>query len=174
MSRRRRGPTPARAWEPLTRRALDTDAWLAIAAIAPLVDGAAPDEVWASGLYTCLVRYARTGEEVKGRDELLWLSIHRNDRKAVRDWRHFQAIKNDVAGPERTAIEMYPPESDVVDTSNEYHLFVLPAGVELPFGFVKGGLLMTPEEVDASGTRAKQRAWQPGLTTGPESLWARR
>jgi hypothetical protein len=59
-------------------------------------------------------------------DTSMHLTFKRNDRAAVRDWRHFQAIKNEVAGPEREAIELYPPESMLVDAANEYHLWVLP------------------------------------------------
>lgn len=171
MSRKRRGPTVARQWDPLTQR-------------TGLEGGSAffekygqepPDEVWGSDLFTCVVRYTRVNGEVLGRDELLWLSIHRRDRKPIRDWRHMQAIKNEVAGPERIAVEVYPAESNLVDTSNEYHLWVLPVGTELPFGFAAGGLTMTPEEVtvandddrDVGAGNAQQRAWQEGLSTGP-------
>jgi hypothetical protein len=159
-------------WEPLTQRAgLEGGAGLAEKyGLAP------PDEIWGSGLYTCIVRYGEASGVKSDRSGLLWLSIHRRDRKPLRDWRHFQAIKNEVAGSDRVALEIYPSEANLVDTSNEYHLWVLPVGMEdLGFGFVKGGLVMTPEEVaaaneadaDAGGCEAVQREWQPGLSTGP-------
>jgi hypothetical protein len=56
-------------------------------------------------------------------DGAIHLSIRDNKRRAVRDWRHFQRIKNELAGYEREAIEIFPPESQLVDTANQYHLF---------------------------------------------------
>lgn len=67
----------------------------------------------------------------------MWLSVRRNDRKPIRDWRDLQRIKNDIAGPEREAIELFPAERRLVDTSNQYHLWVLPAGEVMPVGFDK-------------------------------------
>lgn len=37
-----------------------------------------------------------------------------------------QRIKNDLAGPEETAVEVYPPQSELVDDADAYHLWVLP------------------------------------------------
>lgn len=63
------------------------------------------------------------------------LSIRRNDRKAARDWRDFQRIKNDIAGDEREAFEIYPAESRLLDTANQYHLWVLPPGERMSVGW---------------------------------------
>lgn len=71
-----------------------------------------------------------------GFGKCMWLSIVRRDRKAIHDWRHLQKIKNDIAGPEREAIEVYPAESRLVDTNNQYHLFVLPQGMQVPVGYL--------------------------------------
>ena len=68
----------------------------------------------------------------------LHLSIRHNERKAVRDWRHFQRIKNELAGAEREAVEIFPPESQLVDTSNQYHLWVLPEGTTSFFTWNEG------------------------------------
>lgn len=65
----------------------------------------------------------------------LWLSIKRKDKEPIHDWRELQAIKNAIAGKEREAVELYPAESRLVDTSNEFHLFVLPLNTKFPFGF---------------------------------------
>ena len=70
-------------------------------------------------------------------NKIVWLSIRHNDRRAVRDWRHFQRIKNELAGPEREAIEIYPAESRLVDEANQYHLWVLPEGEAIPIGFTE-------------------------------------
>ncbi len=64
------------------------------------------------------------------------ISIKRIDRECIHDWRDLQEIKNMLAGPEREAVEIYPPESELVDTANQYHLWVLPEGTTMaPIGF---------------------------------------
>ena len=64
-----------------------------------------------------------------------WLSIVRRDRSAMHDWRELQRVKNEICGPEREAVELYPAESRLVDTSNQFHLWVMPAGMTFPFGY---------------------------------------
>lgn len=55
---------------------------------------------------------------------LIHLNIRRRDGGPIlRDWRHFQQIKNELLGEECEAIELYPAESRKVDTSNKYHLW---------------------------------------------------
>jgi hypothetical protein len=71
----------------------------------------------------------------------IWLSIKHNDRRAIRDWRHFQRIKNELAGAEREAVEIFPPESQLVDTANQYHLWVLPEGESTPFTWNQGRMV---------------------------------
>jgi len=68
---------------------------------------------------------------------MLHINIRRRDGGMFKDWRHFQQIKNEVAGPEREAFEMYPAESRLVDTSNKWHLWVLPEGVQMQVGWDK-------------------------------------
>ena len=64
-----------------------------------------------------------------------WLSIRHLDRKAIRDWRHFQRIKNELCGKEREGFELYPADSRLVDEANQYHLWVLPDGEQIPVGW---------------------------------------
>lgn len=85
---------------------------------------------------------------------LTWLSIRRTDRKPIRDWRHFQRIKNELCGPDREAVELYPAESRLVDEANQYHLWVLPAGERVPFGFNER---QVGDSVQASRIGARQR-----------------
>lgn len=66
------------------------------------------------------------------------LSIRRRDRKATRDWRHFQEMKNQLCGAEREGVELYPAESRLVDTANQFHLWVLPLGMSMPVGYFFG------------------------------------
>jgi len=68
--------------------------------------------------------------------DVAWLSIKRRDRDVIRDWRELQAIKNAVIGPEHEGFELYPAESRLCDTANQFHLFVfMQARVRLPVGF---------------------------------------
>lgn len=96
-----------------------------------------------------------------GRDGPVHLSIKRNDRAAVRDWRHFQRIKNEIMGPEREAVELYPAESTLVDESNQYHLWVLPKGGRFPFGFDER-MVGSPGEAAKIGARQRAFDDDPG------------
>lgn len=68
------------------------------------------------------------------------LSIRRLDRKrpGAEKWRDFQRLKNELCGAESEAVEMYPRESRLIDGADQYHLWVLPWGVNFPFGFDGG------------------------------------
>jgi len=106
-------------------------------------------------------------------DSSMHFSFKRNDRAAIRDWRHFQAIKNEVAGPDREAIEIFPPEDELIDAANEYHLWVLPKGQWSPLG-MKGGqaLIDQVDNMDHASYRQgglpgnRQRGWEEGIPTG--------
>ncbi len=52
------------------------------------------------------------------------LSIRRDDNQAKPDWRVFQWIKNQLVGEENEGVEIYPPESRLIDTCNQFHLWV--------------------------------------------------
>ena len=52
------------------------------------------------------------------RDPMVRIGVGRCDGGSVVDWRDLQCIKNDVAGPEWEAIELYPAESRLIDPSN--------------------------------------------------------
>jgi hypothetical protein len=61
---------------------------------------------------------------VMGDPPFVHLIINRLDWDACDDWREFQQIKNELVGPEYEAVELFPAESRLVDTSNTYHLWV--------------------------------------------------
>jgi hypothetical protein len=65
---------------------------------------------------------------------VMHLSVKTHDKAPRHDWRDLQRIKNELAGEAFDAVEVYPAESKLVDTSNQYHLFVFSA-YRLPFGF---------------------------------------
>ncbi|MGG9998705.1 DUF7694 domain-containing protein [Pseudovibrio ascidiaceicola] len=46
-------------------------------------------------------------------------------------WPEMQRIKDELAGPTATAVEVYPPEAEIVDDANMYHLWV--TTTPLPF-----------------------------------------
>ena len=53
----------------------------------------------------------------------VWLSIHDHERTTRHDWADFYRIKNELCGKEWEAIEIYPPDSYLVDAANQYHLW---------------------------------------------------
>lgn len=162
---------PIRRWEPLQRRDNDP-AWVAnpqqVAAYAAI--GSPPDdEVWTNNRYQVRVSYVPLEGESKGsREGLMHLSINSHLRSTLRNWRHLQQIKNEIAGEDRWAVEVFPPEDHLTDTSNQYHLWVLPAGTDPGFGF-RGRNVSTDEDVEAFNAadhKGRQEPWEPGLTTG--------
>lgn len=84
-----------------------------------------------------------------------YLSIKRLDKKSVHDWRHFQLIKNELVSETREAIELYPSESRLMDTANQYHLFVFPENYVIPFGWRTRSV--NYEEVEGGLNKAGQR-----------------
>ena len=67
------------------------------------------------------------------------VSIKTHDRKPISDWRDMQTIKNELIGEEYEAVELHPAESRLVDTANQYHLWVMEKSLDeggyFPFGF---------------------------------------
>lgn len=74
-------------------------------------------EWWKNDVYTVTVR------DLPGQDRGVHLSIRRNDREPIHDWRDLQAIKNQLLGEECEAVELYPAESRRVDAANQFHLW---------------------------------------------------
>lgn len=50
-------------------------------------------------------------------------------------WREMQRIKDEIAGEDMTAIEVYPPRAEIIDAADMFHLWVLP--VPLPFSLYR-------------------------------------
>jgi hypothetical protein len=86
------------------------------------------------------------------------LSICRTDKQAVHDWRAFQRIKNELAGPEWEAVEIYPAESRLVDMANQYHLWCFPFAIG--FGF-SGRAVCTPAQSSIISPLSTQREFEP-------------
>ncbi len=74
----------------------------------------------------------RCFEEISG---FTHIAIQRKDRRPiVAGWNTLQAIKNEVAGPDCYAVEVFPDTSTLVNEENMRHLWVFPAGERLPLG----------------------------------------
>ena len=89
--------------------------------------------VYKNDVYQVVVNDVDVGE---GWPPMAHLSIKRIDREPIHDWRDLQEIKNQIVGDECEAVELYPAESRLVDTANQYHLWCIKeAGARFPFGF---------------------------------------
>lgn len=109
------------------------------------------DEIWVNDLYQVNIDY--NPPHNCGDDQIIHLSIKRLDKDSIHDWRHLQLIKNELVGPEREAVEIYPAESRLIDTVNQYHLWVLPPGARVPFGWWERKV----EGVEYPGDGSRQR-----------------
>lgn len=102
----------------------------------------ASEEIWINDLYQVHVNRDPDAVLPFMKGKMVHLSIRSLDRNAkgatrpVRNWRHFQQIKNELVGPDHEAVELYPAESRLVDTVNQYHLWCYKdAENRFPFGW---------------------------------------
>ena len=76
--------------------------------------------------------YIQCLEETTG---FIHIAIRRHDRKPiVAGWNTLQAIKNEIVGSDRYAVEVFPETSRLVNEENMRHLWVFPEGERLPLG----------------------------------------
>ena len=61
----------------------------------------------------------------------LW--IRRHDGAMPNSWSDMQRVKNELIGLDRVAVEIFPPQDDLVDQANMAHIWVLPEDFVLPF-----------------------------------------
>lgn len=109
------------------------------------------EEIWLNDVYQCAVRRVPAGDHNN-----IHLSIKRIDKKPIHDWRALQRIKNEVIGPECEFVEIYPAESRLVDTANQYWLWGTDdPSFRLPFGFNEGRVVQ-----DGSGAGVVQRSFE--------------
>jgi hypothetical protein len=91
------------------------------------------------------------------------LDVHRIDRGPCKNWEHFQQIKNELVGPEHEAVELFPAESRLVNTSHEYHMWVhADPGYRFPFGFGARWVLDNPMKVELGSRGSNERSTSPG------------
>ena len=149
---------PDRPWQPLQPA---TGAWRGDRLELP--EGV---EVFKNDLYTV----HKTRHQWPGNSNapaVIHLSIRRNDRHWARDWRHFQKIKNELVDPECEGVELYPAESRLMDTSNQFHIWVLEdPGARFPFGYEDGRVTMSSDLLNM-GSRQRPLADEE-VTMGPD------
>lgn len=107
-------------------------------------------EIWLNDCYQVNLRRFDTPA-----GPMAHLSIKRLDKEPIHDWRDLQQIKNELIGPECEAVELYPAESRLVDSANQFHLWVLlDSSIRFPFGFSER---MTSEDLPYKVTGGRQR-----------------
>lgn len=155
MSKRKQTKTPPQEWAPMTvatkiEKTPEQIADMRQAAEAMGHDGdavealiRAPAEMWMNHRYTAIVERDDNGH-------VEHISLRRNDRKPTMPWRDLQRIKNELAGENTEAIELYPAEERVVDCANQRHLWVWPPGERIEIGW-QHGMVGTPEQAAAFG-----------------------
>ncbi len=95
-------------------------------------------EIWINDQYQVVIRKQSSNNNLD-QFNIIHLSIKRIDKKPIHSWRDLQKIKNLLVGEENYGVEVYPNESELVDTSNQYHLWVFEdPSIRLPFGFKNG------------------------------------
>jgi hypothetical protein len=126
-----------------------------------VVDDIDRPEVWVNDIYQVMVRRA-TVDPVFGSASMIQIGIHTHSGTARHDWREFQEIKNQVAGDECEAFELYPAESRLLDPSNYYTLWCFPG--------LKRGIKVGKREgrwvLDADEALAPQRGFGEALKPG--------
>ncbi len=122
------------------------------------------DVIWLNNVFQVNVR--ELPNQGAGWPTMIHLSIKRRDKKPVRDWRTLQQIKNAIVGPECEGVELFPAESRLVDTANQFHIWCLKdPNARFPFGYVKRAV-SGAEAARAMG--AKQRELPEGTIETPE------
>ncbi len=69
---------------------------------------------------------------VEGWGDVMHLRIRRRSGRGPIPWEALQAIKDERAGPDATAIEVYPPAHEVIDEVEMRHLWIVPPGIPMP------------------------------------------
>lgn len=114
------------------------------------------EEQWANDEYIVNKREHEPLDENTPR--MIHLSIRNADRTSVKhDWRDFQRIKNQLAGPEWEGVEIYPAESRKVDGANQFHLWCFET--ILPIGF-HHRLVTNPAQTEILTPGAAQRPFE--------------
>ncbi len=143
--------------------------WVPLKLLAA-VDPVSGSEVWGNNWYDVRVMRYASGW-ILDNGPWIRIGISSPDGEPRHDWRAFQRIKNQIAGPGWWAMELYPDERQLIDPSNYFLLWAAPT---LPFGERLGRVLAGP-----ANTLAPQRGWHPddepeevrkGITNWPNKI----
>lgn len=156
--------------ESLRARARDLGIEMSEAELQAMYERLAKDEVYINDVYQVNIHAADIAPLPLSGERwppMVHLSIKRRDKAPIHDWRDLQEIKNMLVGPEHEAVELYPAATRVVDTSNQYHLWVFrdPAH-RFPFGFMPSA----PIQVDLQGAAGTRQ--RPFRETPPQNCRA--
>jgi hypothetical protein len=119
------------------------------------------ERVWLNSRYQVRVNEFPNG--------ITYLSIKRVKKEHIHDWREILRIKNELCGPLREAVELYPGTFRVVDTTNQYHLFVMPEGTGINLGFLEPHIDdESPDEYVFNEPRQRPLpSWMPRIAQDP-------
>ena len=141
----------------------DDHPWTPFENMGPSRDGST---TWRNSRYQVAV-YPPRASMMEGWPPIIHLSFKRRDNIAITDFRDFQRIKNELVSTEAEAVQIFPPEHQLVDTANQYHLWVMapmPGDPDkewphMPFGFRDSRLVS--DGVSEAG-HGRQRAFDDG------------
>lgn len=85
-----------------------------------------PQETWTNNKYLVTIRRFEDDNIFKTIGPVIMLGIASHDNTARHDWRDMQAIKNQLAGSETEAFELFPAQSRVNDPSNYFIIWCFP------------------------------------------------
>ncbi len=128
-----------------------------------------PDEGWYNDVYYVTLR-RRPDKMFQTKQGMIQLGIASHDGSARHDWRDYQAIKNQLAGAECEAFELYPAESRLLDPSNYYTLWCFPGVKRLRVGreeryVLDAGEAFAPQRAMAKTADADAIAKDEGFVT---------
>ena len=113
-------------------------------------------EIYLNNIYQVRVYRGSAADELVHIENLngrcTWLSMKRKDKRPMNNWQDMQTIKNRLVGTECDAFQIFPAESRMLNTANQYHLIVLPEGYLLPFGWHEGRSVVTENSENNAGS----------------------
>lgn len=113
-------------------------------------------ELWTNDICNVTVRRWSKDPVFGTNGGMIQIGIHTHAGTARHDWREFQHIKNQIAGDECEAFELYPAESRLLDPSNYYTLWCFP-GLKR----IKVGVNQERRVLNADEALAPQRGFTP-------------
>ena len=130
----------------VTFRAIEPDYWSPFVLTVEFKDEGGFEYAFCNNRYQVFTRLLENKADPSM--DLIWLSIKTHGKDPDPPWRDLQRIKNDLCGTASTGMEIYPSSDRLVDTSNQYHLWVMRPGQQLPFGYTDRDVVGNQAELD--------------------------